>query len=272
MVRSTPGMIAHGRAIFALVLCAVVVLVLAPVQLIILAVARHHYHFLPRLFHRIALFLMGVKVTCHGKRSSHHPLLIVANHVSWLDILVLGSVASVAFIAKADMKSWPILGWLARLQRSIFVEREERRKAGKQADEIADRMNEGDVIVLFAEGTTGDGNTVLEFKSALFGAAQSALRNSDHEMVSIQPVAITYTRLQGMAMGRFWRPVAAWPGDITIGGHLYNVILEGAIDVEVCFGPAVDFTRSQNRKTVASKVHKSVRDLAAHSLRGRNED
>ena len=134
--------------------------------------------------------------------------------MSWKDILVLGSVADVVFIAKSEVRGWPVLGWLARLQRSVFVEREARRKTGAQAGEVSRRMLDGEVVVLFAEGTTSDGNRVLPFNSSLFGAATAALPFAPEGKVHIQPVSIAYTALHGMAMGRYHRPVAGWPGII----------------------------------------------------------
>jgi 1-acyl-sn-glycerol-3-phosphate acyltransferase len=187
-------------------------------------------------------------------------LLLVANHVSWKDILVLGSVADVVFIAKSEVRTWPVLGWLARLQRSVFVEREVRRKTGDQISEVSSRLLAREVVVLFAEGTTSDGNRVMPFNSSLFGAASAALPFAPGGVVHIQPVSIAYTGIHGMPMGRYHRPVAGWPGDVALGPHMLRVIRDGALDVEVVFNDAIPFDAATDRKKTARLVEARVRD------------
>src|SRR5690606_36985320 len=177
-----------------------------------------------------------MRVRIHGTMSGARPLLLAANHVSWTDIMVLGAFNNLAFIAKSEMAGWPVLGSLARLQRTVFIERERRRKSGEQASEIAARLAAGDAMVLFAEGTTGDGNLLLPFKSTLFGAANIAIAEGGTDKVFIQPVAIAYTRLHGLPMGRQHRVVAAWIGDMDLVPHIGRLLAEGAVDVEVHFG------------------------------------
>lgn len=126
--------------------------------------------------------------------------------------MVMSAVADVVFIAKIEVRDWPIFGALAKLQKSVFVVREERRKTGHQANEIAGRMADGEIVVLFPEGTTSDGNRLLEVKSSLFGAAAMAVPTSPTGTVVVQPVAVAYTGVHGIAMGRYHRRLAAWPG------------------------------------------------------------
>ena len=97
-------------------------------------------------------------------------MLFVANHISYLDITVLGSLIAGSFVAKTEVARWPLFGWLAKLQRSVFVDRQVRSTA-QQRDAIAERLAAGDALILFPEGTSGDGNRVLPFKSALFSVA-----------------------------------------------------------------------------------------------------
>jgi len=261
-------MISALRIILVLLAVVGLTLVLTPVQTILINSSRRLASRLAVVWHRFVLRMFGIKVTVFGTPSRDHPLLLVSNHTSWKDILVLGSIKPLSFIAKADMKSWPVFGQLARLQRTIFVEREQRRKTGIQASEIAERMNDGDVIVLFAEGTTSDGNQLLPFNSSLIGAAQRALENSDKTSVNIQPIAIAYTKMHGVALGRYNRPEAAWPGDVALGSHIYNIIKQGALDVEVHFGEPISFDASSNRKLVTRQVESQVRSMLNASLRG----
>lgn len=262
------GTIRLGLAISAIVCVTVVA---APVQFVLLRLSRKSASKLPVLWHRFTLRMLGIRVKTHGQLSSDHPLLLVVNHTSWKDILVLGAVKPLSFIAKADMKSWPVLGQLAKLQRTIFVEREQRRKAGIQASEIAERMTDGDVIVLFAEGTTSDGNRLLPFNSSLLGAAQKAIKTSGKSSVMVQPVAIAYTKMHGVALGRYFRPEVAWPGDVALAGHLLNIARQGALDVELHFGAPISFDVKTNRKQITRQLEQNVRQMLVGSLRGRSE-
>jgi lyso-ornithine lipid O-acyltransferase len=224
--------------------------------------------FLPWLWHRVACPLAGLRVIVNGRPADQRPLMLVANHQSWADILALGHVMPLSFIAKSEVREWPGFGMLARLQRTIFVARDDRTRTAEQADAIADRLTAGDAMVLFAEGTTSDGNAVLPFKTALFGAAQAALRRSDASAVAIQPVSIAYVRAHGLPLGRFFRPLAAWPGDVTLAPHLLRFLSEGAIDVEISFAEPIVFTGDSDRKAVARKAEAEVRRMMAASLAG----
>ncbi|ANH02611.1 1-acyl-sn-glycerol-3-phosphate acyltransferase [Shinella sp. HZN7] len=262
-------MIVWLRLAVAFLVLAAVTLVLLPVQLVGLRFNLKIRRRVPRLWHRAACWVLGLRVRVHGTLEAKRPLLLASNHVSWKDILVLGSVADVVYIAKSEVRGWPVFGILARLQATIFVEREQRRKTGDQVDEIARRMTDGEIVVLFPEGTTSDGNRLLEIKTSLFGAAASAVPHAPGGVVFIQPVSIAYTGVHGMAMGRFHRPLAAWPGDIELLPHLLGVAREGAVDVDVDFGERVDYSRSNNRKEVSRTVEERIRAMLGARLRGR---
>ncbi len=262
-------MIAWLRIAIAFLLLAALTVALIPIQLVALGLDLNLRRRLPRLWHRVACRTLGLKVTVHGAPETRRPLLLASNHVSWTDILVLGSIADVAYIAKSEVRDWPGFGILARLQATIFVEREQKRTTGNQVDEIARRLADGEIVVLFPEGTTSDGNRLMEMKTSLFGAAASAVPSAPAGIVHIQPVSIAYTGLHGMAMGRFHRPIAAWPGDIELLPHLLAIAREGAIDVEVDFGERVDYAPDSNRKQVSREIEARIRAMLGARLRGR---
>jgi len=222
---------------------------------------------IPRLWHRFALRVFGIRVRQIGTMAEGRPLLLASNHVSWTDIMVLGASADVHFIAKADMIKWPIIGWLCTLQRTVFVDRSRPRQSGEQANEIGSRIAAGDPMVLFAEGTTSDGNLLLPFKSTLFGAASMALAAAPEGKVFIQPVAIAYTRLQGLPMGRQHRRHSAWIGDQDLVPHVVSLLREGAMDAEISFGEPIEFDVASNRKHVARLIESRVRDMMTSALR-----
>lgn len=265
-------MIAALRVLFIGLVFLMLTLALLPVQMIALGMGHSVMRRLPRWWHRVMCRAIGLKVHAQGQLSRERPLLLVSNHVSWKDIMVLGSVADVVFIAKSEVRAWPVLGWLARLQRSVFVEREDRRKTGAQISEVSARLIAGEVVVLFAEGTTSDGNRVMPFNSSLFGAASAAVALAPQGRVHIQPVSIAYTGIHGMAMGRYHRPLAGWPGDVALGPHLLRVIRDGALDVEVIFSQPVIFDSAMDRKKTARLVEARVRDGLNVALRGTHKN
>jgi 1-acyl-sn-glycerol-3-phosphate acyltransferase len=261
--------IAWVRIGLAIAAVLITTLALLPFHLVFLWLELPWRSRLPRLWHKAALWAIGVKVHVHGWPEPRRPLMIAANHSSWLDILVVASVVDATFVAKAEVRDWPIFGLLARLQRSIFIKREERRQTREQADEMATRLNAGEAVVLFPEGTTTDGNRLRDIKSSLFAAATSAAQHAPDGIVHVQPVSVTYTRIHGMAMGHYHRPVATWPGDVTLLPHLLGVLRTGAIDVEVRFGDTVEVTRETSRKHVSAFVQEQLRGMLEKSLRGR---
>lgn len=260
-------MIGWIRTIFALLVVGIVTVALAPFQYSALKFGWPRPGRVPRLWHRVAVRALGMRVRVKGEMATERPLFIAANHVSWADIMVIGSVAEVSFISKSELAGWPGIGWLARMQRSVFIEREKKRKSGEQASEIGRRLVGGDVMVLFAEGTTSDGNMILPFKSTLFGAAKIALDDGSTERVVVQPAAIAYTKLHGLPMNRFHRTLVSWIGDADLLPQIQAVLKEGAVDVELRFGEAFEFTKATNRKGVSAEAEQQVRDMHADALR-----
>ena len=221
---------------------------------------------LPQLWHRLSLRVMGVKVTAMGSPARGQPVLLASNHVSWTDILVLGSITGVHFVSKSEVRSWPVMGQFARLQRSVFIERERKRSSSEQAREIASRLSDGDPMVLFAEGTTGDGNRVLPFKSTLFGAAKLAL-DGNGDQVLVQPVAIAYVGRHGLMLDRNERREIAWFGDADFVPHLVQILKRGHLDVEVRFGEPIVFSAEVDRKEISRRAEQQVREMLASALR-----
>lgn len=245
-------MIGAVRLSVTILLATLSLLALLPFHFIAIAIGGPNAGTMTMRWHRFALFLIGVKVTVRGTLAPGRPLLLLSNHMSWLDIPVLASQAPLSFIAKQEVAGWPVIGWLAKLQRSVFVDRQRRHRTGHVADQVAGRLARGDIIVLFAEGTSSDGNTVLPFRSALIGAAHRALDGD--ESATVQPVALAYTHVHGLPLGRQHRTKVAWFGDMDLAPHLKAVLSSGAIDVEMVFGPPHDLTSATDRKAVAAEA------------------
>jgi len=217
-------------------------------------------------YYRALCAILRVRINVVGTPVRGKPTLILGNHVSWLDIPVISAVMPIAFVAKREVASWPIVGAAAKLLRTVFVDRTKRLQTSEAATEIAQRLTEGDPVVLFAEGTSSDGNRVLEFRSALVGAVTQL--DPAHE-VMLQPMSIGYTRIQGLPMGRQHRPLVAWYGDIDFVPHFKEFVRRGAVDVVVRFGEPMPFDSGTDRKTAARTLETAVRRLTAATLRER---
>lgn len=261
-------MITWIRIFFIITGLVLTTLVLLPFQLVGLAFDLKIRRYVPRIWHRIACWLMGIRIRVHGSVERRRPVMLSANHASWKDILVLGAVADVAYIAKIEVADWPVFGTLAKLQKTIFVVREQKRRTGEQVNEIASRMTGGEIVVLFPEGTTSDGNRLLDVKSSLFGAATAAVPHTPDKVVYVQPVTIAYTGIYGMPMGRYHRPIAAWPGSIELLPHLMGIFKAEAIDVDVDFGEAIPFREGDNRKHLSAAVIASMKRMLRDRLYG----
>ncbi len=218
-----------------------------------------------RRWHTDSCRIVGVKPTVHGEPVTDRPILFVSNHVSYLDISVLGSLLDACFVAKQEVNGWPIFGYLARLQRTVFVERKAAR-AADQREVLRARLLQGDSLILFPEGTSSDGNRALRFKSALFDAANIEL---GHGHVEVQPISIAYTRFDGMPMGRLLRPFYAWYGDMELAPHLWRALGMGTIGVDVIFHEPVRLEEFGSRKALAQHCEKVVSDGLSSALGGR---
>lgn len=219
-----------------------------------------------RLWHRGCLRILGIRVAVRGGPIGHGAGLLVANHVSYLDILVLGSLVRGSFISKADVRDWPVFGFLAKQQRTVFIERK-RNHARRQRRELEDRLRAPDRLILFPEGTTSDGQRTLAFKTSLFDLA--TIEAEDGRPVPVQPVSIAYTQLDGIPLGRWLRPFYAWYGDMELGPHLLQWLGLGRLEVEVTFHQPVRLSQFESRKHLAGYCERAVADGLSSALCGR---
>src|SRR5258708_19334902 len=195
-------------------------LVLMPVQAFGLEFRQPWTASFTWFYHRWCCRILGLRVRRIGRPTKSRPVLFAANHISYLDITVFGSLIAGSFIAKTEVARWPLFGWLARLQRSVFIDRQVRSTA-QQRDSIAGRLAASEALILFPEGTSGDGNRVLPFKSALFSVADRTEPGS----LIVQPVSIAYTRLDGMPIGRVLRPLFAWYSGMAMSPPLCRLLV-----------------------------------------------
>ena len=231
------------------------------------------WYAVPGRWYRVSCRLAGISINTSGvpvdtSAGAASPVLFVANHISYLDIFVLGSLLRASFVAKSEVASWPVLGFLSKVQRTVFVDRRAR-YAANQRHALSARLAAGDSLILFPEGTSSCGTHTLPFKSALFSVAA---HEGDHQPVIVQPVSLAYTRVEAMPMGRLMRPFFAWYGDMTLAPHLWRVLGLGTITVDVTFHPPVTLQTFGSRKVLAAHCQSVIAEGAAKARSGRGED
>lgn len=252
------------RAVAILTAFGALTLPLMPIQYGLLRLSSRMARRLPHWYHRAVCRLLGIRLNIEGKIASDRPVLVVANHVSWIDIPVLSAVAPLSFIAKKEVGTWPVVSTLARLQRTVFVDRTRRTAVGKVASEMSQRLDQGDVLVLFAEGTSTDGNRVMPFKTALFSAAFTE-GNPD---LCVQTLSLTYTRLHGIPLGRADRSLVGWYGDMEMADHAWALLKAGPLDARIVIGDPVPLSDFADRKQLARYTETVIRREVVASLRG----
>jgi len=219
---------------------------------------------LVHLFHHFVCLVLGLRKNFSGTICQAQPTLYVSNHVSYLDIFVLGGLRAY-FIAKSEVANWPILGFLSRFQNTLFFER----KAGKaraQLKVMQSHLSTGQRLTLFAEGTSTDGTHVVPFKSSLFEAANLSSYNnaqgSDVQVVkvAIQPISITYTHYDGHKMDQSVRDNYAWYAKMPFASHFFNIFRLKNVDVKVHFHPVCYLEDFETRKQCSDHCFKLVSD------------
>jgi lyso-ornithine lipid O-acyltransferase len=243
--------LAAGRALACITMTAVL---LVP-ALLLAAVVGRVPRWLKRVWHHGCCALFGLEIRTHGEPALAGATLYVANHISYLDISVLGAVLNVPFVAKSEVAGWPVIGLIGRLGETLFVDRRASRARG-QRDALAARLAAGERLILFAEGTSSRGERVLPFKSALF----AALAQGDAGLaIQMQPVTIAYPRFRGgLGIGHGMRPLYAWYGEMTLLPHIWSALGLPGAEVEVRFHQPVPAAAFTSRKALARYAEQEV--------------
>ncbi len=216
-----------------------------------------------RLWARVGHSIAGLRLELQGEEMGHGGA-IVANHTSWTDIFVLHSAAHIHFVSKAEVASWPVIGWLARITGTLFIERKATEAKNQQA-QLAARIAAGDKLCFFPEATSSDGLRVLPFKSTLFGVFDT---DELKDLVWVQPVTVTYYPPKGRDK-RFY----GWWGDMDFGAHAMVILgLSMGGRVRVTFHPPLRAADYSNRKELAKAADAIVRAGLRKSLGAGYED
>jgi len=198
----------------------------------------------PRRFLGWAAYAAGMRVRSEGTPLRRH-VLFLANHLSWLDILVLAGASGTAFVSKDDVARWPVVGWLARLNDTVFIARASRAAVKDQAEALRSALARGQPVALFPEGTTDGGMDILPFRASLLASLFPPLQG-----VMVQPVALDY--------GAAGHDVA-WIGDETAPDNARRVLSrKGSVPVTVRFLAPVDPAAAGDRKVLAEQARAEI--------------
>lgn len=203
---------------------------------------------------RQLLSILGIGVRVEGLPAARDPsaCLIVANHVSWLDIFALNAVRPSRFVAKSEVRDWPLIGWLCRRTGTIFIDRALRRNAATVNRHVAELFGQGARVSLFPEGTSTDGRRVGHFHSALIQPAIDA-------GVGLVPVALRYRDENGR-----YSDAAAYVGDMTLSGSIWRILHSRRFDAWLTFAPALA-TAGENRRTLARAAQQAIAHELGHA-------
>jgi 1-acyl-sn-glycerol-3-phosphate acyltransferase len=239
-----------------------VTLPLMPLQWVFLKTSPRLARWFPHWYHRFICRMMGIRVSVTGAVVTDRPVLLVSNHVSWLDITVLSAVAPVSFVAKKDMSTWPIAGQLAYLQRCVFVDRDRRLTVAETASQMAQRLKSVSALVLFPEGTTSDGNRVLPFRSSLFAVFKPETGEGAAPVDGepwVQTMTLVYTRRNGLPLTWAERRDLGYYGDIGMKESVWTTLGGGPLEARVIVGPARPMSEFKDRKALARHAEAEVR-------------
>ena len=192
------------------------------------------------------LALLGVQLELRGRPPAAGPVLLVANHISWLDILVMNAARYCRFVSKSDVKRWPLIGTLATGGGTIYIERESRRDALRVVHHMAESLQRGEVVAVFPEGTTSDGVALLPFHGNLIQAAISA-------GAPAQPVALSFIDSRTRAASL----TPCYIGDDTLIGSLWRTVAGPAITAVVHYG-VQQTARNRDRRAWAADLRSAV--------------
>ncbi len=237
-----------------------------PVQALALALKLDARERIPLRYHRWCCRLFGFGVESLGIVSPARPTLFVCNHCSYVDIIVLSTLMPVSFVAKSEVADWPFFGLLAKLQRTVFVDRK-RHSTKAQASAIEARLAAGDNLMLFPEGTSNDGNRLKPFFSALFAVAER--HDAQGRPLVVQPLTLAYTELDGAPLGYTLRSLVAWYGDMNLTSHLWRLMCLGHIKAVVRFHEPVTLDGFGSRKTLSRHCERQIASGLSAALSGR---
>lgn len=218
-------------------------------------------------YFRYLTWICGLKVVVLGKMCTQRSVLFISNHSSYLDYIILSSlIIQGVFVAKVEIRHWPIIGFCSRLTDVIYIDRLAKNQVKLQNEKIHHYLQMGHRIILFPEGTTSDGQSLLPFKTSLFANVDMEIEGS---LVTIQPISVTAVALDDIPIGRCFRSLYAWYGVMDFLSHLWIFLQLGEVTVEVMFHPPITSAEFKDRKEVSHYCSMVIQKGMSDAIRGR---
>jgi 1-acyl-sn-glycerol-3-phosphate acyltransferase len=200
------------------------------------------------------LALWGIHLRVIGQPVVSGPALLVSNHISWLDILVIHAARYCRFVSKSDVRDWPLIGALATGSGTLYIERSSRKDALRMVGEMADALKDGDVLAVFPEGTTSDGLSLLPFHANLIQSAIAA-------EAPVQPMSLQFIDAHTGELSL----VPCYIGDDTLLGSIWRTLTSSEITAVVRFGP-LQTAQGRERRQWAADLHECVQSLLNETI------
>lgn len=208
---------------------------------------------IPRIWHKLVCRIIGLKVEVKGTPLHNQQVIYISNHLSYLDIPAIGSVLKASFIAKEDIAHWPVIGYLATLQQTAFISRTSAH--AKQVTNALDQMvKQRKSLILFPEGTSSAGTSVLPFKSSLFSLAQP----KDMAPITLQPFIIDLIDVDGKPLTPASRDLYAWYADMEFAPHIWDFLQTKGATVRLTYLPPITPAPSIDRKALCKQVETQI--------------
>ncbi len=263
----------YGRIIYRLVLLIPLLILIMVLQSLALLTRTTLREIIPIGFHRLLLRAWQVEVRVFGNADMGCQFF-VANHYSWFDVFPLGAHLPICFVAKDEMRHWLFLGTLARLQRSVFVNRKIGKHIIAETQNLYRRWLAGDNILIFPEATTTPGLSPLPFKGTFFAPliaiaqAQNQEQASAPKAVLVQPISLCYKMDKGVALGRGQRLPYGWLGQVGFVRHFFYTLACPNLTIDMVFNPAIAVQADTDRKALNRQCYQSMRLGLDHLIMG----
>ena len=243
------------RLIFILVFLVLIIFISIPIQFLCNIIGFRIKKLYPLFFYRMIKIITGIninfdKTTLNKKNTG---VLYIANHVSWFDIICLGTLLNARFIAKKEVSKMGIFGFLAKLSNTFFIDNANKNKIIEYNHLIQKKLKEGENFIIFPEGTTSDGNGIISFKSSMLECAFDK-----NNKINIQPISICYSKLNDIPMGIYLRRNIAWIGDTSMVEAMANFLRSGRITVDIIFHEIMSISNFENRKALAVYCERKI--------------
>jgi 1-acyl-sn-glycerol-3-phosphate acyltransferase len=246
-----------ARLIWLLAVCLLFLVYMAAARLFLLGFSRPaRMRFLAgsaRLWARACLRVLGLKIRVHGLsgdlRSNHY--LLVSNHQSYMDIVIIASVIPTLFVAKTEVSRWPLFGWLSKLGGTIFVDRKDARSGVSCAYQVSRALRDGVNVQVFPEASTSDGSTVLPFNGLFFA---SAIRSRTAAL----PLTIEFLSVNGKPMDREALDTVCWYGEMEFAHHFWNLLNIESAEIALMINEPIEAARARGARVLAQEAHERV--------------